>query len=364
MDDLLTSPRDYNFFQAVRTLQQAWLRGQTARSGSSHPKSSLIGSDHYAPSEPLSFSALYSLNSEAADIVSIKKIDSQNDPSKDSARYQLEVSFTGLTGTLGALPHHYSSLIQTRLRNKDHTLRDFLDLFNHRQISLFYRAWEKYRYPFVQERLQKSSQECLMIRSLYSLAGLGLESVRNRRQLNDRFYLKYGSLFAALPRSANSLERMLCDYFEIRAKVIQFCGRWMNLEDSSRSRLTGRNLPAGQYCQLGKGVVIGTRVWDVQSKYRIQIGPIDTQELRRYLPSGDVIRPICEAARSFTGGEVEVEIELKVNRSTLYPIRLGLDRKTGHQLGRNCWLVSREHSAGTSSVVFQSETVLKKQEIP
>lgn len=361
MDDLLKSPRDYNFFQSVRLLQQAWLRQLAARSRSQRMKSSLIGSDHHANNEPLSFSALYTLDSEAADVVSIKKLAPPDEGSESSARYQLEVSFTGLTGTLGALPHHYSSLIQTRLRNKDHTLRDFFDLFNHRQISLFYRAWEKYRYPFVQERLQKVSQECLMIRSLYSLAGLGLESYRNRRQLDDRFYLKYGSLFAALPRSANSLERMLCDYFEIRAKVIQFCGRWMNLEDSSRSRLTSRHIPGGQYCQLGRGVVLGTRVWDVQSKYRIQIGPIDAQELRRYLPGGDVIRPISEAARSFTGAEVEFEIELKVNRSTLHPISIGFDTQGGYQLGRNCWLVSQQQTTGDSSVVFQSETVLKKK---
>lgn len=359
MDDLLKHPREYNFFQAVRLLQLAWLQRSAGRSGTHRFRSQLVGYDNTAQFEPVRFSGLCSLNTEAADIVSIAKQPSGDQTSNDENRYQLNVSFTGLTGTLGALPHHYSTLIQTRLRNKDTTLRDFLDLFNHRLISLFYRAWEKYRFPFTQERLQGESQECLFVRSLYSICGMGVPALRNRLELDDRFFLKYCGHFTAQTRSAKALENMICEYFGVRAKIVQFCGRWLNLEESSRSRLSSRHNPRGQFCQLGRGLVSGRRVWDIQSKYRIHIGPIDASDLPRYLPGGTLIRPICEAANCYTGSEMEFEVELRVDNTTLNPIRLGFEREGGSQLGRNCWLVSRKQSAGASSVVFQSSTVLQ-----
>jgi type VI secretion system protein ImpH len=358
MDDLLNNPREYNFFQAVRLLQRAWVERLASRSGTHRFRSQLIGYDNTPEFEPVSFSGLTSLNSEAADIVSITQRPS-TEQSQEDTQYQLHVSFTGLTGTLGVLPHHYSSLIQTRLRNKDTTLRDFLDLFNHRSISLFYRGWEKYRFPFVQERIQQGAVECLFIRSLYSFCGMGIPPLRNRHQLDDRFFLKYCGHFTAQSRSAKTLENMICEYFEVRAKVIQFCGRWLNLEESSRSRLSSRQNPRGQFCQLGRGLVSGNRVWDIQSKFRIHIGPIDASDLRRYLPGGALIRPICEAAKAYTGSEFTFEVELRVDNATLNPSRLGYGRKRGSQLGRNCWLIGHRKSAGASSVVFQSSAVLE-----
>ena len=65
----------------------------------------------------------------------------------------MTVNFIGLIGPLGVLPHALhrtdrGAPVCARCR----TLRDFLDIFNHRMISLFYRAWEKYRFPVAYER--------------------------------------------------------------------------------------------------------------------------------------------------------------------------------------------------------------------
>lgn len=355
MDELLAHPREFNFFQAVRLLQRNWLRQARAPRGK-HP---LIGYDHPAAHEPLNFAALTSLNTEAADIVSIDELPPERSDAV-APRYRLHVSFAGLTGTLGALPHHYSSLIQTRLRNKDTTLRDFLDLFNHRLISLFYRGWEKYRFPFVQERMQAESQDCQFIRSLYSLCGIGLPARRNRLELDDRFFLRYCGHFVARTRSAGTLEGMIREYFQIEARIIQFCGRWLNLDESSRSRLSSAGEPRGQFNRLGRGLVLGKRVWDIQSKFRIQIGPIDVADLRRYLPGGSLMRPLCEAATAYTGSEIDFEIEIRVDTTTLVPTRLGFDRDSSSRLGRNCWLVSRPQAAGGSAVVFPASAVLEQ----
>ena len=53
------------------------------------------------------------------------------------------------------LPYCYTELILERLREKDTSFASFLDIFNHRMISLFYRAWEKYRFPVTYYRRKK-----------------------------------------------------------------------------------------------------------------------------------------------------------------------------------------------------------------
>ena len=67
------------------------------------------------------------------------------------------------------------------------TLRDWLDLFNHRLISLFFRAWEKYRFPLAYERgLPAGPEPDAFTRSLYCLVGLGLPPLRGRLRVSTR----------------------------------------------------------------------------------------------------------------------------------------------------------------------------------
>ena len=49
----------------------------------------------------------------------------------------------GLSGPQGVLPLAYSLYVADRVRAGDHALKEFLGIFDHRMLSLFYRAWEK-----------------------------------------------------------------------------------------------------------------------------------------------------------------------------------------------------------------------------
>ena len=101
----------------------------------------------------------------------------------------MTVAFMGLTGPMGVLPTFYTEkLIEEFLRcrrlKRDSIppLAAFLDLFNHRLVSLFYRAWDKY-HPF--SAWDRGVREPLD-RAVFSLAGLRLPATREPAPVRGR----------------------------------------------------------------------------------------------------------------------------------------------------------------------------------
>ena len=124
----------FDFFQAVRLLERLY------------PDREPVGREAHPSREVARFGARVTLEFPASQIQEIMPADDESGPSR------MTVNFMGLTGPLGVLPHSYTQLLFQRLLQKDFTLRDFFDLFNHRAISLFFRAWEKYHFPIAYER--------------------------------------------------------------------------------------------------------------------------------------------------------------------------------------------------------------------
>ena len=59
--------------------------------------------------------------------------------------FELTLTFMGLVGVSSPLPLYFSEYI-ARYEDNSQPLVDFLNIFNHRCYSLFYRAWKKYRF--------------------------------------------------------------------------------------------------------------------------------------------------------------------------------------------------------------------------
>ena len=137
----------------------------------------------------------------------------------------------GLTGPAGVLPETYLDLLQQRVRERDYALRDFFDLFNHRTISLFYRAWEKYRLRFDFERARRGRRDDdAFTHILQSFVGKGTGAQARRLAMPDIHLLRYVGHFAHFPRSAVVLQAIIADYFRVPAEVRQCIGRWLVLE--------------------------------------------------------------------------------------------------------------------------------------
>ena len=74
------------------------------------------------------------------------------------------------------LPLHYTDLVVDRMRERDTSMQDFFDIFNHRMISLFYQAWEKYRFTIPYERGERDR----FSHHLLALIGLGTPGLQER----------------------------------------------------------------------------------------------------------------------------------------------------------------------------------------
>jgi predicted component of type VI protein secretion system len=137
------------------------------------PAWSPVGED-YSPSEEIvRFRAHVSHSFPPSEIVSFH-LPPKSGESEAARPPEMVISFLGMIGPQGVLPQHYTQLVIDRVRRKDHALRDFLDIFHHRLVSLFYRAWEKYRVAIGYERAhyRASTDSDLFLECLYAVVGL------------------------------------------------------------------------------------------------------------------------------------------------------------------------------------------------
>jgi type VI secretion system protein ImpH len=310
---LRNDPCSFEFFQAVTLLQR--LREDR------HP----VGRFSNPESEAVHFQVNNQLAFPASQIQEIRW--------PENAPPRMMVNFMGLTGPLGVLPYCYTELILERLRGKDTSLQDFFDVFNHRMISFFHRAWEKYRFP-VTYRL---GEEDRFTQRLLDLIGIGTPGLQDRQAMSDEALLHYVGLLGLQSRSAAALEQILADYFEVPVEVEQFVGAWYRLDPRTQSRVEDGDSEGEQ---LGVGVVVGDEVWDQQSRVRIKLGPMSLSRYRDFLPEGSAYGPLRAFTRFFANDEFDFEVELILQREDVPSCEVGSQGEAAPQLGWVTWLKS------------------------
>jgi type VI secretion system protein ImpH len=357
---LFMEPYRFSFFQAVRLLSAI----SYARAAEPpHWKRDPVGLDpRRIDWEIVRFRAMPSLTYPPSEVNELRQApQAARAEDWELPPPEMVVSFMGMTGPSGVLPEHYTRLIIGRMREKDNTLRDFLDLFNHRLISLFHRAWEKYRFPFVYEQVKLGmlgdESEDLFTRCLYCLIGLGTPGLRGRQLIDDETFLYYGGHFAHFPRSTIALECILCDYFELPVQVEQFQGQWLYLSPEDRSLLPSASLPHGLNTEVGVNFILGERVWDVQSKFRLRVGPLDYQQFCRFMPVGDALRPMAQLSRSYVGMEFDFDVQPVLKGEEVPWLRLTAEGPDHPRLGWNTWVRAKPFEHPVSDAIFSLEDV-------
>ncbi|MBE0564833.1 MAG: type VI secretion system baseplate subunit TssG [Krumholzibacteria bacterium] len=321
----------YSFFQAVRLLQLG------------APDRVPVGTGDDPAREAVRFASRVSLAFAPSDVHDVREVD---------GRDELVVSFMGVAtpASFGSLPMPYSELILGLDRDRQPALRAFLDLFNHRLVSLFYRAWEKCRFPMVYERTPAGG-ESLFERMLLALMGLGSSGLQGKLAVDDRALLARAHVVGARGIPALGLADLVQDYFGVPASVVQFVPAWYVFEENEVCRL-GR-----QSCHLGQDACLGARARMAQSRFRVRLGPFAWPQMAGFLPNGDAHRALAELCTLAGKPQFDVEFQLQLAPGAAPPLRLGVADEQGVPwLGWSTWLRG-EAAADTAEVIVDGEAV-------
>lgn len=313
---LFEEPYRFEFFQALRLLET--LEEQLSSSSRSHDFAHL--------------KSRVRLDFPASDIDSVSL-----DPKTKLP--VVEANVLGLATVNGPLPHSLIEMVLERIVKKDYAGRDFLDIFNHRLLSIFYRIRKAHRVSLSAVSPQKTS----FAQYLYATFGLGPESLKDRLDLPDRALLSYSGLLAKRPRSAAGLEVIVADYFGTKVSVTQLLGRWLDLEPAQQTQL-GAN---GRNSVLGLNALIGKRVWDAQSAIEIQLGPLTLNRFASLLPQGQGFSRLRQLVKFYAGPGIQAKTRLVLSASEIPKAHIGQTI-----LGRTSWLTTRAPVRNDSQACF------------
>ena len=317
-EELFGDASRFSFLQAVRLLEQMQLQSAT-RADRTRPAEGVVPQE-----ELVLFRHALRLDFPITDIEHFTERADPNEP------HQMTVNVMGLGGSTGPLPHHVTEQLLARSTRGDRAGRDFLDIFNHRLISLLYRARKKYR-PELDPRGPKRSR---VANVLFALLGLGTRGQRGRLGIKDRALLAYAGYFVTAHRPAVGLERIVEHCFDVPAKITPFVGKWQKIEEDDRTHIGF----SGQNNRLGRDTVLGSRFFDQAASFELQLGPMSPAKFASFLRGGHAFRPLVSLVRFYVREEIDFSFRLLLRKKDIQKLELTQRR---HALGWTSWLKSR-----------------------
>ena len=306
-------PYSFQFFQLVRMLAKM------------HPERKPVGMFASPAEELVRFTAAPTLAFPPSQVSSY--IHQEVEPDL------LEVAFFGLNVVNGPMPRAYTETLLEHRRAKDTAALEFFDLFNHRIVSLFYRAWTRYRLFIAYEHNSSGDDE--ITERLYDLIGMGTPGLRNRMAIRDESAIFYAGLIAHRVRSSSALQQILEDYFGVRVMIRQFTGSWAPLPRDQRTVL--REGTSMAEC-LGTGTVVGAEVWNQQGAFTVRLGPMPLARYQDFLPGARGQRELEAWLQLYTRRAFNIVVELVLNRDEVPKTTLQAGVARGSRLSYESWL--------------------------
>lgn len=250
---------------------------------------------------------------------------------------RLAVRFFGLFGPQGPMPLHLTEYVRERRRqHADPTPERFFDIFHHRLLALFYRAWAQAQ-PVVQHDRPADDRYAAWLGATLGAAGLAPEG----DALPAGARLHQAGLLATRSRHPEGLAKVLARHFRMPVHIAEHVAHWMPFAVVDRSRLGFARNRSERFdsaaAQLGGSAAAGHKVWDRQSRFRIVLGPMTLAQYRALQPGSAAFRALREWVRQYVGLDLLWDVELRLARAEL-PEPLLRERP---QLGRSAWLGRR-----------------------
>lgn len=326
-DRLRAEPYTFNFYQLVRLLEML------------RPNATPVGTGADPKLEPVRFRSSFSLVFPASEVTDLQEsAPTDTTPAGGSeSPPEVTVSFLGLGGAQGPLPHPLTEWVLERNAVKDLALRDFLDIFNHRLVSLLYRVRRHTRLGME----WTSPEEHHFASYLRALMGMLTAGLQDRLAIPDRALLRYTGILTKQPRDAVGLQTLLSDYFAMPVRCLQLRGA-MRALDSDQWTLLGRT---GRNHGLGINALLGTAVWDQQAGVELELGPVPWASYLDFLPGQASMRALGQLVRFYLGPGLDVHITLLLQAEAIPPARLGA-AAPGAVLGLTTFLASGAPLAG------------------
>lgn len=238
---------------------------------------------------------------------------------------KLAVSFFGLFGPNGPMPLHVTDYVFQRLhRHRDPTFARFADIFHHRLLLFFYRAWANAQPTVCRDRPERDG----FARAVGALVGLREKSAPHDRV--DLCMLGTARHFVGHTRHPEGLEKVLSELFQMPARIEEFVAEWLPIPDEYCWRLSGGgSLGAGALGQLGTSTRVGTEVLERQFKFRIVLGPMDERVHERFLPGADGMAQLLDLVRRYLGHELNFDVCLIITEGHAAGARLGRSGRLG-----------------------------------
>lgn len=319
---LHAAPYEFDFFQALRRID------------ATHPDHPRLGEATKLSDDAVRLGQIPSLIFAPSTLATFE--------TRDDLPPRLSTYFFGLFGPSGALPIHLTEYARERVRNVgDRTLVSFTDLFHHRMMSFFYRAWAISR-PTVGFDRPASDRFAGYVAALF---GLGMASLRDRDGMPDLAKLHFAGRLALQTRPAEGLRAIIADYFKLPVEIEQFFPEWVRLPKESLCAL-GDSEATGS---LGSTATIGERFHVYHHKFRIRIGPMSYANFRRLLPDGRSLSRLVPLVQNYIGDELNWDVMLILIRDEVPAVQLG----EAGLLGWTSWLGSRRKESDATDLVLE-----------
>ena len=348
LNRLFTRGWEFDFFQAVWLLER--YAGEHVAVGERGP----VGREafRFRPDVQMGF--------PSADI---RRISECHDHVTDDEYYQVDVTFLGLYGASTPLPLHYAvdilrTVEQAAARPEEQAeteaapagrsgeesgrapARDFLDIFHHRLISLFYRSWLKYRY----DRAYGLPHRDVVTDYLLWLIGSSPQAEEAALGVSPVRMLRYAGPLTQHPRSAATLEGVLSDYWTGYPLELHQCmGRWVPVPPDDL------NCAGVVNCRLGVDLTVGEQVYDLSGAFDITLGPVDWETYTLFLPDGPRFAQTRALVQLYCADPLASRLEIRLCAGEVPEMQLSSNGE-GSRLGYTSWV--RTDDLPETSVTF------------